>query len=87
MSALSENQLVDLVVEWVKKNRATRLPPFEITAETDLISSGMLDSFAFVDLIVYIESQSGCKVELTDADPADFCMVKGLCRIALKDHP
>jgi acyl carrier protein len=87
VSVMSEDQLIDLVVEWLKKNRGTiRLASLEVTPDTDLIASGLLDSFAFVDLIVFIESQSGCKVELSDADPSDFCVVRGLCRIALNAH-
>jgi acyl carrier protein len=85
MSVISEDQMVHLVVEWVKKNRlASGSASPEVTPDTDLISSGLLDSFGIVDLIMHIESESGCKVDLTDADPGEFCVVKGLCRIALK---
>lgn len=85
MGVMSENELVNLVVEWVKKNRKDAgLAPLEVTADTDLIASGLLDSFSFVDLVMYVESQGGCRVDLTDAEPGEFCMIKGLCRIALK---
>jgi acyl carrier protein len=88
VNSISENRLVDLVVEWVKKNREENgLAPLEVTADTDLIANGLLDSFGFVDLIMYVEAQDGCKVDLADADPADFAIVKGLCRIALKQSP
>ena len=86
MGLTSEAQLIDLVVEWVKNNR--RVPAStgeaEINADTDLLSSGLIDSFGFVDLIMYIESMEGCRVDLVDADPGEFTVIRGLCRIALR---
>jgi acyl carrier protein len=85
--AMSEAQLVDLVIEWVRSNhRPGNSRNGEISAGTDLIASGMLDSFGFIDLIVFIETQSGCRIELTDVDPSEFCIVKGLCRITLRNQ-
>jgi acyl carrier protein len=85
MNALSESQLVDLVIDWVYSNKLSGNGSTEITLDTDLIGAGLLDSFGFVDLLVYIESLGGCKVDLTEADPVEFTVVKGLCRIALKN--
>ena len=85
--AMSEAQLVDLVINWVRRNhRQGNSRNGEISAGTDLIASGMLDSFGFIDLIVFIETQSGCRIELTDVDPSEFCIVKGLCRITLRSQ-
>lgn len=82
-----EAQLVDLVINWVRSNhRPGNSPNGDISPDTDLIASGMLDSFGFIDLIVFMESQSGCRIDLTDVDPNDFCVVKGLCRIALRSQ-
>jgi acyl carrier protein len=88
MSAVSEHELVDLVVGWVRKNsRLTEAIPVDIKPGTDLISSGLLDSLGFVNLIMYIESQSGCKVDLIEADLGDCTVVEDLCRVALRAHP
>jgi acyl carrier protein len=85
--AMSETQLIDLVISWVRSNhRPGNSRNGEISADTDLIAGGLLDSFGFIDLIVFIESQSGCKIDLTDVDPSDFCVVKGLCRITLRNQ-
>jgi len=79
---MSEAQLVDLVINWVRSNhRPGNSPNGNISPDTDLIATGMLDSFGFIDLIMFIESQSGCKIDLTNIDPSEFCIVKGLCRI------
>ena len=85
--AMSETQLIDLVISWVRSNhRSGNSRNGEISADTDLIAGGLLDSFGFIDLIVFIESQSGCKIDLTDVDPSEFCVVKGLCRITLRNQ-
>jgi len=84
---MSEAQLVDLVINWVRSNhRSENTPNGELSADTDLIASGMLDSFGFIDLIVFIESQSGCRIDLTNVEPSEFCIVKGLCRISLRSR-
>jgi acyl carrier protein len=82
---LSEAQLIDLIIGWVHANKRSGSGNAAITADTDLLGSGLLDSFGFVDLIVYIESLDGCSIDLTEADPAEFTIVKGLSRMALKD--
>lgn len=82
---MSEAQLVDLVINWVRKNhRSGDGQNGALSADTDLIASGLLDSFAFIELMVFVESQNGCKIDLTDVDPQEFCVVKGLCKTILR---
>ena len=83
-NSLSESQLIDLVMDWVRLNQQSGNRSVEITPETDLLGGGLLDSFGFVDLLVYVESLDGCKINLAEADPTEFTVVKGLCRIALR---
>jgi acyl carrier protein len=78
------NELVALVIQWVKENkRSSDFPDPEITENTDLMAAGLLNSFDFVDLVLFIEEQSGLKINLADVDPGEFTIVKGLCSIAL----
>lgn len=85
MNPLTETELIDRVVQWVRQNghKKDQMDGL-IGPETDLFASGLLDSLGFVDLITFIESQEGCRVDLVDADPSEFAIVKGLCRLALK---
>lgn len=80
---MSQDQLQQLVIEWIKVNRRTSSQE-EISADTELLGTGILDSFGFLDLIVHIESQTGFQIDLAEADPAEFAIVRGLCRLALK---
>jgi acyl carrier protein len=82
VSNLSESELIDIVIAWVNQNKQKGKDTVEITENTDLFASGVLDSFGIVELIVYLESHTGCTMDLTAADPAEFSVVKGLCRIA-----
>jgi acyl carrier protein len=86
LSSITEQKLIDLVIEWVKQNQrgTASSGEIEISDDTDLLSSGLVDSFGFVELILYVESIDGCRVDLTDADPSEFTVIKGLCRIALR---
>jgi len=88
VNGLSESHLIHLVIDWVKENSPKRRTmTIEIDENTDLFQSGLIDSFGLVDLIVHIESETGCTMELADTDPAEFSVVSGLCRIAMKaDH-
>jgi len=87
MSALSEDELADLIINWVRENNQIHSSAtMEINRETDLLKSGLLDSFGFIELIVFIESLNGFKVELADVDPEKFSVVRGLSSIVLKNH-
>lgn len=84
--SLTENELIERVIGWVQQNASIkRQAGITITPNTDLIAAGLIDSLAFVDLITFIESHNGCRVDLVDTDPSEFAVIRGLCRLALKD--
>lgn len=82
---MTQQQLQELLIDWIKANKRTSNHN-SISADTELLGSGLLDSFGFLDLIVYIESQTGLQVDLAEADPSEFSVVKGLCNLALKSQ-
>lgn len=85
MKSFTEKELTDLLVNWVRANHVNhRGSKLSIDSETNLLESGLLDSLGFVDLVLYLEGQCGIKIDLTDAAPEEFTVVKGLCQIALK---
>ena len=85
--AIAEAELTTRVIEWVRthKRRATSAAG-EITLDTDLLATGLLDSLGLIELIGFIESHEGCGVDLSEADPDDFATVNGLCRLALSNQ-
>jgi acyl carrier protein len=81
---MNSKQMTNLIIQWVREHTQSDLfSDPEIGEDTDLMASGLLDSFAFIDLLLFVESQIGVKVDLTDVDPGEFTLVKGLCNIAL----
>jgi acyl carrier protein len=86
MNTLAEQQLIELVVQWVRNNRLpSNSNHIEISENTNLLESGLLDSFSFVDLILFLETSTGAKMDLIDVNPEEFTVVKSLCRLALRN--
>ena len=73
---------MELLASWFRANKQTS-DGLKITADTELLGSGLLDSFDFLDLIVYIETKSGRKIDLSVADPNQFSLVRGLYQLAM----
>jgi acyl carrier protein len=87
MRVVQEEELIDLIERWIRSTRdAGRSGPVEMTQETDLIASGILDSLGFIELMLYVETITGEKIDLNDADPKDFTTMRGLCRTILGKH-
>jgi acyl carrier protein len=81
-----EIELDDLIIKWVRENAQTNgNSHVELTWHTNLMESGLLDSIGFVELIVFMEKQTGSNIDLTDVDPSEFTTVAGLSRIALRN--
>lgn len=85
MKRIAEQELIHLVVGWVKENGHKGSRRLEITQDTNLLESGLLDSFAFVDLVLFIERHTQKKLDLIDTDPEQFTVVRNLCQLALQN--
>jgi acyl carrier protein len=77
---MSQDQFVELLAAWFRANK--QADGLNITADTELLGSGLLDSFDFLDLIVHIETKTGRKIDLSVADPNQFSLVSGLWQLA-----
>ena len=80
---MTQEQFLDLLTEWLQTNKQSGEAP-KMSMDTELLGSGLLDSFDFLDLIVYIETQSGHKIDLAIADPNEFSVVRGLWKLTLQ---
>ncbi|HXM16832.1 MAG TPA: hypothetical protein VN933_16425 [Candidatus Eremiobacteraceae bacterium] len=77
---MNQDQFVELLASWLRANKQTS-DGIKITIDTELLGSGLLDSFDFLDLIVYIENKTGRKIDLSVADPNEFALVRGLWQL------
>jgi acyl carrier protein len=78
---MNQDQFVELLSSWFRANKQTS-DALKITADTELLGSGLLDSFDFLDLIVYIETKTGKRIDLSIADPNQFSLGSGLFQLA-----
>ena len=84
MISLTQHELAELIIQWVKENKQSAdFADSQITEDTDLMAAGLVDSFGFVDLVLFLEEQCNTKINLVDVDPSEFTIVKGLCNIAM----
>jgi acyl carrier protein len=81
---MTQDQFLEVLTKWVRANKQTA-DSFKITPDTELLGSGLLDSFDFLDLIVHIETQTGHKIDLAVADPNEFSIVRGLWNLTHGD--
>jgi acyl carrier protein len=82
-----EDALIASLLCWIKEHKlpGNGCRP-EIAEDTDLITDGLLDSMGLVDLLLFVEEQTGRSIDLKTVEPKDICVVKNLCRIALGER-
>ena len=82
---MQEQEIRALVKDWVRSHsRAPEARTATIGDDTDLLTTGLLDSLGFVELLAHVEQATGREVDLSDADPSEFTTVQGFCRLALR---
>jgi acyl carrier protein len=87
VNLIQENALVASVLTWIREHKLLRnLEETAITEDTDLIANGLLDSMGLIDLLLFVEEQTGRPIDLKVVEPEDICVVKNLCRIALGNN-
>lgn len=79
---MTQDQFLELLNAWIRTNKQTE-NGWKASLDTELLGSGLLDSFDFLDLIVHIESKTGRKIDLAVADPNEFSVVRGLWNLAV----
>lgn len=67
------------VRQWVTTHKQLEGDAAELSDETDLIGSGLLDSFDFVQLLAFTEKLAGREVDLSDIDVESFTTLGGFC--------
>ena len=85
MKETAEFELADRLIKQIRGSNTGRTSlNTEIEPDTDLLTTGILDSMGFVELLIFMETEYGYKIDLLDADPAQFSTIKGLCELASK---
>lgn len=71
---LFESELLDLIAQ------ESGLKPAALIAANGLMSTGVLDSFALVTVITFVEEQIGGEVPPSDLTFENFDSIGGICR-------
>jgi acyl carrier protein len=82
---MTQEQFVELLTIWLRANKQFSAN-LQISPDTELLGSGLLDSFDFLDLIVHIETKTAAKIDLSVADPNQFSTVRGLWNLAMSAY-
>jgi acyl carrier protein len=82
---MTQDQFVELLTNWLRANKQFSAN-LQISPDTELLGSGILDSFDFLDLIVHLESKLAAKIDLSVADPNQFSTVGGLWNLAMSAY-
>ena len=86
MNMKTDDELAHLAVDWIRRNdRETGTTNGKIDRSTNLLADGVLDSIGFLELISYLEQESGGRIELLDAELEEIATVDGLIRYV--SHP
>ncbi len=59
-----------------------RRPGIEITPQTPLVSSGLIDSFALIDLLLMLETLLGVRIPAARVQPRDMDTVERMLDMA-----
>ncbi|GIF10080.1 phosphopantetheine-binding protein [Actinoplanes teichomyceticus] len=83
----ADSLLVD-ALHWVQRHRVDReTADTPVTADTDLLALGVLDSLGFVQLMTFLAERSGRTVDLLDLDLDDLATLTTLCRVYATAEP
>jgi acyl carrier protein/D-alanine--poly(phosphoribitol) ligase subunit 2 len=72
MEKMNLDEMKDLVLEYVKKEYLDDDEEVDLTYDTPLISSGYVDSFSMVSLLVFLENKFKIKIPPGKATPETF---------------
>lgn len=64
MDLALQNKLIDFLKSVTGRD--------DITSQTDLIDSGLMDSLTMMDLLVFIESEINVQLDFADINPQKF---------------
>ena len=77
MSDMSSG-IEDRLVQWCKGRLGAGTP---VTAETDLLAEGLLDSLLVMDLVNSIEREYGVTIDNAEISPRNFRSVRALAAL------
>jgi acyl carrier protein len=76
-----ERAHADELIEYIKQ-QVMRRPNADVTADTPLVSSGLIDSFALVDILAKLEDVTNTRISTGKVQPKDMDTVNLMLQTA-----
>jgi acyl carrier protein len=73
-----ERELVQWILDYLEEEEKEFPDDVTITADTDLVATGALDSMGFVGLVTRFEDLAGTEVDFEKIDPEELTSVRSL---------
>ena len=71
------NPEIDLLRNWIQENSPK---PVSVKDDDELIESQILDSFAFIQFVYYLEEVFGREIVLDESIASNFSTLAAICR-------
>jgi acyl carrier protein len=68
---MSESEQAQALISYLLSN-IVRRPSVQLTADSSLVASGLVDSFALVDVLTKLEEVTGMKIPAGKVQPKDM---------------
>jgi acyl carrier protein len=65
-------EYIQTVITWINENCFKDKAPMNITAETSLLTTNILDSLEFLSLVEYLQEKYGIDIDEDDLSPENF---------------
>ena len=70
------NHIEKIIVDYVQEK--SQLGEADINTQSNMITTGLLDSIDFIALIMKLETELAIDIDFSDMDPETFTTIKGL---------
>jgi acyl carrier protein len=78
--------IIDSVTVWLKRTAYTRATG-EVTAETELIACGILDSIEILNLVSFLEEHFGIALPIDEFVPENFATPRAIANLVMRLSP
>jgi len=79
MTKKTYNEIKKIIIDFISDDvRRSGMKIEDIQDDFDLLQSGLIDSFKFIDLISLVEEKSDIEIDLAELDAEGFATISGL---------
>ena len=79
MTKNTYNEIKKIIIEFISDDvERSGIKIEDIQDDFDLLQSGLIDSFKFIDLISLVEERSDIEIDLAELDAEGFSTISGL---------